>query len=229
MTFSTAQHLFFDLDHTLWDFDKNSRLAYQRIFEEYQLHLSIDTFIKIYEPLNLQFWRKYRNNEINKEELRYQRLKTAFDACDFEISDDHINTFADLYIEYLSVNNHLFDGCIELLEHLDGNYELHCITNGFIEIQDKKLINSKLKPFFNTILTAEEAGTKKPDPKIFELAMKRAGATAGNSVMIGDSYEADIMGAHQVGMKTIYFEPHGNHVDGVGHRVSNLSQIKLLF
>lgn len=228
-TFKNSQHLFFDLDHTLWDFDKNSRLAYQRIFEEYDLSLSIETFIEIYEPLNLQFWRKYRNNEISKEQLRYQRLKTAFDACNFYVSDEHINTFADLYIEYLADNNHLFEGCIELLQYLAPNYQLHCITNGFIEIQDKKLINSKLKPFFQVILTAEEAGIKKPDPEIFKIAMDRAGASPNNSVMIGDSYEADIMGAHAVGMQTIYFEPHGNHIDGVGHRVERLEQIKSFF
>lgn len=229
MSYNNVSHIFFDLDHTLWDFDKNSKLAYQRIFEEHRLDLHIDHFIKIYEPLNLEFWRKYRNNEITKEELRYQRLKTAFDACEYAINDDQINLFADLYIQYLADNNHLFEGCIELLTGLSERYHLHCITNGFIEIQDKKLTHSKLKPFFKTVLTAEEAGVKKPDPKIFQMALQRAGATVQNSVMVGDSYEADILGAHNVGMKTIYFDPTGQHIDGVGHRVNRLAHISPLF
>ena len=207
MSYSGIKHIFFDLDHTLWDFDLNSKLAYKQIFEEQKLDLDIDNFISVYEPLNLAFWRKYRNNEIDKEELRYQRLKTAFDACKYPLSDEKINMFADLYIEYLPNYNHLFEGCKDLLDFLSGKYKLHCITNGFEEVQHLKMDRAKLLPYFDVILTAEAAGVKKPDPAIFYKAMEMANASVENSLMIGDSYEADIQGAQNVGMRTIYFNP----------------------
>ncbi len=228
MNSSAVEHIFFDLDHTLWDFDRNSKLAYQEIFEKQGVQLSIDKFIPIYEPLNLEFWRKYRNNELSREQLKYQRLKSAFDACEFAVSDENINLFADLYLEYLPKYNHLFKGCIAMLTALSTTFNLHCITNGFIEVQDRKLINSNLKPFFKTVLTAEEAGVKKPDPAIFTIAMDRAGATPSNSIMIGDSYEADILGAKNMGMQTIYFDPLGLGSDREGVRVKQLSQITSL-
>ncbi|MEN8817418.1 MAG: noncanonical pyrimidine nucleotidase, YjjG family, partial [Nonlabens sp.] len=133
--FKNIEHIFFDLDHTLWDFDLNSKLAYKQIFEENGITLDLDKFISIYEPLNLEFWRMFRENKISKEDLRYQRLKTAFDACDYEVNDDKINLFADLYIEYLPNNNHLFEGCVDLLDQLQDKFQLHLITNGFNGVQ----------------------------------------------------------------------------------------------
>jgi putative hydrolase of the HAD superfamily len=203
--FKNIKHIFFDLDHTLWDFDLNSKLAYKQIFDEYNISLDLDRFISIYEPLNLQFWRMFRENKISKEDLRYQRLKTAFDACEFEVSDERINLFADLYIDYLPNNNHLFDGCIELLDQLQKRYQLHLITNGFNGVQQDKVKNAGLCKYFNVVLTAETAGIKKPAPQIFHQALEMAGATVENSIMIGDSYEADIKGAQNVGLSTIWF------------------------
>ncbi|MGJ8685026.1 MAG: YjjG family noncanonical pyrimidine nucleotidase [Nonlabens sp.] len=203
--FNEVKHLFFDLDHTLWDFDLNSKLAYKQIFEEHELDLSLDQFIEVYEPLNLEFWRKFRENEITKEELRYQRLKTAFTACDYRVTDEQIDLYADLYIEYLPNNNHLFDGCIELLDSLNEHFEMHLITNGFNGVQQNKIEKAGLTKYFNIVLTAEAAGVKKPAPQIFHQALKMAGATVENSVMIGDSYAADILGAKNVGLKTIWF------------------------
>ncbi len=203
--FKNIKHIFFDLDHTLWDFDLNSKLAYQQIFQEHRVDLDLETFIKVYEPLNLEFWRKFRENQITKEELRYQRLKTAFDACDYFIDDNQIDLFADLYIEYLPNNNHLFPGCIKLLDSLKDNFELHLITNGFNGVQQNKIDKAGLDKYFNIVLTAEAAGYKKPAPQIFHMALDMAGANADNSLMIGDSYTADIVGAKHVGIKTIWF------------------------
>ena len=203
--FKNIEHVFFDLDHTLWDFDLNSKLAYKQIFEEHNVALDLEHFIAVYEPLNLQFWRMFRENKISKENLRYQRLKSAFDACNYEIEDLKINLFADLYIEYLPNYNHLFDGCIEMLESLATQFKLHLITNGFNGVQQNKVKNSGLEKYFDVLLTAETAGVKKPDAKIFLQALKMANASIENSVMIGDSYEADIKGAQNIGLKTIWF------------------------
>ena len=228
MKFKNAKYLFFDLDHTLWDFDLNSKLAYRQIFEEQGVTLDLDQFIAIYEPLNLEYWRMYRNNEIGKEHLRFHRLKSAFDACNYTVTREQIDLFADLYISYLPNYNHLFEGCIDLLDHLSQNYELHCITNGFIEVQQQKMERSGLDTYFGLTLTAEEAGVKKPDPQIFHDAMKRVGASALESVMIGDSFEADILGAQKVGMKTIYFDIH-KPTDLEAYRVKTLAEIKKFF
>jgi putative hydrolase of the HAD superfamily len=203
--FKNIEHIFFDLDHTLWDFDLNSKLAYQQIFQEHEVSLNLDKFIEIYQPLNLQFWRMFRENEISKEDLRYQRLKTAFDACDYLIDDDQIHLFADLYMAYLPNNNHLFEGCVELLDKLQEKYQLHLITNGFNGVQQSKIENSGLSKYFDVVLTAETAGIKKPAAAIFHQALKMAGASVTNSMMIGDSYEADIKGAQDIGIATIWF------------------------
>jgi putative hydrolase of the HAD superfamily len=200
-----VEHLFFDLDHTLWDFDRNSKLAYGQIFESEKVNLSLDVFIEKYEPLNLEFWRRFRESEITKEELQYQRLKATFDACDFHVEDHAINKMADLYLEYLPNHNNLFPNCMETLDALSKNYKLHLITNGFDVVQGHKVNNSGLKNYFTYMLTAETAGIKKPDVRIFERALKDTGATASNSIMIGDSYEADILGARNAGLRTIWF------------------------
>ncbi|PPK94348.1 putative hydrolase of the HAD superfamily [Nonlabens xylanidelens] len=205
MKFNNIEHIFFDLDHTLWDFDLNSKLTYQQIFEEHHVDLDLEKFIRIYEPLNLQFWRMFRENKITKEDLRFQRLKTAFDACDYPLTDEQIHLFADLYIKYLPNHNHLFDGCIELLDALYEKYQLHLITNGFNGVQQNKVKNSGLSKYFKVVLTGETAGVKKPAPQIFHKALEMAGAKIENSIMIGDSFEADIKGAQNIGLPTIWF------------------------
>lgn len=206
MVFKGKKHIFFDLDHTLWDFDLNSKLAYQQIFQEEKISLNLDAFIKVYEPLNLEFWRKFRENLITKEELRFQRLKTTFDACNYPTTTEQINKFADMYIAYLPNNNHLFAGCIQLLDQLKPKFKLHLITNGFFDVQHNKINKSGLSKYFDVILTADEAGVKKPDPKIFEIALQKSGARVEESVMIGDSLLADIEGAQNIGMDSIWFK-----------------------
>lgn len=203
--FKGVEHIFFDLDHTLWDFDKNSKMAYAQIFKEEGIRLDLDAFITIYEPLNLKFWRSFRNGEITKEQLRYSRLKDAFDACNFEVKDAQVLKMADMYLDYLPLHNHLFPNCIKLLDQLKGKFHLHIITNGFDAVQDQKLKNSGLKPYFKYVLTAETAGSKKPDQAIFERALKDTNALPDNSLMIGDSHEADITGARNAGLRTIWF------------------------
>jgi len=200
----SIQHVFFDLDHTLWDFEKNSDLTFQKLFKDYNLALDLHRFLEVYKPLNLKFWRLYREEKISKEELRFQRLKVAFDAVHFDASDELITTLADKYIDYLPHFNHLFEGTFEILDYLKDRYQLHIITNGFEEVQSKKMNSSKITHYFNAIITSESVGVKKPNPRVFEHALKVANATKENSIMIGDSLEADIEGAVNFGLKAIY-------------------------
>jgi putative hydrolase of the HAD superfamily len=198
------EHVFFDLDHTLWDFEKNSDLTFQKIFKKQNIDINLEEFLAVYKPLNLEFWRLYREEKITKSELRYQRLKKAFDAIQFSISDDLIDALAIDYINYLPHFNHLFDGTLNVLEYLKPKYQLHIITNGFEEIQSKKMASSNILNYFNAVITSESVGVKKPNAKVFEHALQKAGATKDNSIMIGDSIEADVYGAMNVGIKAIH-------------------------
>lgn len=201
---TNIQHIFFDLDHTLWDFEKNSDLTFQKIFKEYCIDLPLDSFLEKYKPINKAYWKLYQENKVSKKNLRYSRLKDTFDALEYAISDHLITEFSIKYIDYLPFFNHLFEGTIPLLEDLKMKYQLHIITNGFEEVQLLKMEKSGLLPYFNQIITSESVGVKKPNPKIFHHALKLANSTTQNSLMIGDNIEADIKGAMNIGLKAIH-------------------------
>ena len=221
------EHVFFDLDHTLWDFEKNSELTFHKILSENNINLKTEDFLEVYVPLNLQYWRLYREEKVSKEELRYGRLKKTFDALNYTISDNLINKLADDYITNLANFNHLFDGAIELLDYLKNKYTLHIITNGFDEIQSKKMVNSNIHHYFNQIITSESVGVKKPNPKVFNFALEAAKAQNENSIMIGDSLEADILGALNVGIKAIHCVFDESTIsDDSAITVNNLLEIK---
>ena len=204
---NTIQHVFFDLDHTLWDFDKNSEMAFATLFEKNHPEIAINDFIEVYAPINQACWKLYQYDLISHEELRYKRLKDSFDALNYAIPDSLIHQIAEDYISILPDNNHLFDGTIELLNYLNPKYHLHIITNGFANVQYKKITNSKIDTYFKTITNSEMAGVKKPNPIIFQYALDLAQAKKENSIMIGDSLEADVQGAIDFGIEALFFNP----------------------
>ena len=199
------KHVFFDLDHTLWDFEKNSNLTFEQLFKAYEIELDLEDFLVEYTPINFQYWKLYREEKVSKEDLRYGRLKNTFDKLKYSVTDDLINTLSEEYINMLPSNNHLFEGTIELLDYLQPKYELHIITNGFEEVQNLKLEKSGIEKYFNKIITSESVGVKKPNPRVFRYALDIANANAENSIMIGDNLEADIIGALQCGISSIHF------------------------
>lgn len=201
---SNIKHLFFDLDHTLWDFETNSKKAYEFIFKQHNINISIDEFTLVYEPINHAYWKLYREEKINKKDLKFARLKDTFNKLNYTISKETILILADDYLLNLPNYNSLFEGTIDLLNYLKPKYKLHIITNGFHEIQSAKLNNSKIAHFFDQIITSESVHVKKPNPKIFFHALKQANAYTYESVMIGDNLEADIYGAKNIGLPTIY-------------------------
>ncbi|QCX01091.1 noncanonical pyrimidine nucleotidase, YjjG family [Aggregatimonas sangjinii] len=218
--------IFFDLDHTLWDFEKNSALTFEKILMESDIGVDLNDFLKVYVPANYAFWKLYREEKISKTELRYQRLKSVFDTLGHSISDDMIDHLADEYIAHLSSYEHLFPGTIELLDYLEPNYRLHIITNGFQEIQDKKLKNSKIEGYFEVVVNSELAGVKKPNPIIFELSIEMAGTQPNRSLMIGDSLEADIQGALNTGMHALHFNSDKGPTHDFCDMIHELSEIK---
>lgn len=196
--------LFFDLDHTIYDFDKNSALTFQAIFTEMQLS-DVDDFMMHFKPINDAYWERFSREEISRDFLRYGRLKDTFDAIDVKINDDHIYYIADEFIGKLPNYNHVFDGAYETLDVLKNNYRLHIITNGPDSVQEKKLKNANLTGYFQTITNSEIAGVKKPHPRIFQHALITANTKAENSLMIGDNINADVHGALNVGMQAVWF------------------------
>lgn len=218
--------VFFDLDHTLWDFDKNSALAFERVFQKHKIEVSLTDFLKEYEPINLIYWKKFREETVTKEQLRRGRLTDTFDLFKIQFPLETIDALASTYIEELPVDNHLFLDTVEILEYLSKKYKLHIITNGFEEVQHLKLKNSGIKKYFSTITTSEEVGLKKPHPVIFEIALKKAFTTPQKSIMIGDSLEADIVGAQNAGMKTLFFNYRKEILVENFFVITDLSEIK---
>ena len=227
MKIENIKHVFFDLDHTLWDFDKNSSLTFQKIFELHRVELEINEFIKVYEPINLKYWKLYREEQIDKASLRYGRLKDSFDLLNFQADDELIHQLSVDYIEHLASFNHLFEGTLDLLDYLHPKYELHIITNGFEEVQLRKMTSSNITKYFKTITNSEMAGVKKPNPIIFNHALEVAKAKPHESIMIGDSYEADILGALNVGYDAIFFNYNNQTIEAKIKQVKDLLEIKM--
>lgn len=222
MKLDNIKDIFFDLDHTLWDFDKNSALTFQKIFDENNIEVELQKFLKIYEPLNLNYWKLYREDKIDKESLRYGRLSDTFEAINYQVSDVVIHQLSEDYITFLTTYNYLFDNTIEILEYLNPNYNLHIITNGFKEVQQGKLNKAKIDHFFDTVTNSEMVGVKKPNPKIFHHALQLAKANPEESVMIGDNYEADILGALNIGLDAICFNYHD---ESLGKNIKQINEL----
>lgn len=197
--------VFFDLDHTLWDFEKNSALTFEKILTRNQIPVDHKKFVEHYVPINFKYWGLFRDEKISKEEMRFGRLEETFALLEMVVEKEILAILSDEYIKFLPENNFLFEGTFEVLEYLKPKYNLHIITNGFHDLQNYKMNNSKLTPYFKTITNSESAGVKKPNKIIFEYALSQAKTTKENSIMIGDCIDADVLGAINCGMDAILF------------------------
>jgi len=200
-------HLFFDLDNTLWDFTTNSRLAMEQTLIQNELLLRIDSFddfFEVYEQINQSLWSEYHSKKITKQKLIVERFSRSMQA--FGIHDYDWNELNSLYLENMTLQTQLFPGTIETLSTLKSKgYQMHIITNGFREVQYLKLTNCGLAVFFTKVFISEEIQTTKPHRQIFEHALKSTNASKKRSIMIGDSWETDIIGALDFGMDQIMF------------------------
>ncbi len=207
------KHIFFDLDHTLWDFATNSELALRQIFIETGLAdkgvPSFEKFHQKYVPINDRYWARYHHSAVSKEQLRHGRFHDTLK--EFKINDAELaEQMAESYVTISPKMTALFPDAVEVLKYLQKKYKLHLITNGFAEVQWIKIENSGLRPFFEHIIISEEVGTQKPDKAIFDLAMDRAATHADECIMIGDNYNTDIVGAMNAGMDQVFFNPTRN-------------------
>lgn len=218
--------VFFDLDHTLWDFDKNSALAFEKIFKINQIIINIDDFLFHYQAINFQYWKLYRDEKIDKEVLRFGRLNDTFSALNYSMEKEIIHKLSIDYITHLTDNNYLYNDAIAILEYLHEHYNLHILSNGFEEVQSKKLTKSNILHYFKTITNGESIGVKKPNPQIFHYAIEKANTSISQSIMIGDGYEADVLGALGIGMDVIFFDEFNKSVEGDIKKVNNLIELK---
>lgn len=202
--------VFFDLDHTIWDFEKNSALTFGKILAEADIDIDLTDFLQVYRPINLAFWKLYGDNRISQEYLRYQRLKKTFDVMGHVVAKDRIDFLSTQYIAHLATFGHLLPNALEILNYLHPKYKLHIITNGFEEIQLKKLRNAFIDGFFDQVINSETAGVKKPHPRIFQIALQRSKVLPQNAIMIGDNLEADVLGARKVGLHALHLNVHGD-------------------
>jgi len=223
-----TKHIFFDLDHTLWDFEKNSALTFKYVFEKYGIDVPYERFIELYVPINAKYWKLFRDDKITQEELRYGRLREAFELAGYDAAPDMLKVLSEEYVANLPNFNHLYEGAIEILEYLKPKYCLHIITNGFHQVQAGKLKNSNLEQYFETITNSDMAGCKKPNPVIFEFALNAAKAEKHCSIMVGDCIEADVQGALDCGIGAIYFNEHKLDAPRSIIQVNHLLELKNL-
>ncbi|MBI1837707.1 MAG: noncanonical pyrimidine nucleotidase, YjjG family [Flavobacteriia bacterium] len=207
---NSSRHIFFDLDRTLWDFEKNSQQALRILYTELDLNQKIANFYDFfhaYKRINNDLWIAYGKKKITKEELRTTRFRLTL--AKFEIFDELLNEKLNHgYIEISPNQTHIFPHAIETLTYLKKQgFNMHIITNGFKEVQYRKLKNCGFEPFFDVIICSEEVGVNKPAPEVFHYALKQANALAENSVMIGDDLHVDYYGAQNAGLKAILFDP----------------------
>lgn len=223
------RHIFIDLDKTLWDFEQNSLETFREIFSKYDLISrgipNLEIFLVEYTRINDMLWGLYRKNEIKKEVLNIWRFDMALN--EFGIDDGVLAThIAEDYVTLSPMKDNLFPEARKALEYLQQRYPLHIITNGFEEVQQKKLDVSDLRRYFTTITTSEEAGVKKPEPHIFRLALRKAAANPAESLMIGDDLVVDMEGARNVGMDTMFFNPgRVPHQDPVSMEITSWKEI----
>lgn len=222
-------HLFFDLDHTLWDFRANSRTVLRSLFDELELaSLGIpdaDALMEVYEEINAGLWKRMEGGLLDKEVMRVLRFRNTL--LRFGVRDERLSKrMGDEYLDRTPLMSGLFPGTMDLLNYLRPRYGLHIITNGFELTQATKLNSSGLRPLFDHVITSEGAGAGKPDRRIFEKALKLAQADADECLMIGDSISADMMGARSVGMDQAHFAPDGDADPEATYRIRRIDELR---
>ncbi len=224
------KHVFFDLDRTIWDFEKNSGATIKEILNTFNLADKIpdeSEFVKRYHIYNEHLWSLYRENKITKPVLRTERFRLLIN--DYNISSGTlVDEISKYYIENTPRKPFLIDGAKSILEYLNPKYQMHIISNGFTKSQFLKLKSADIAPFFRNLYTSEMVGVAKPDRKIFEYAIKSSNARKSESIFIGDDILADINGARQFGIDQVWFNPAPKKLPSTKatFEISHLSELK---
>lgn len=222
--------IFFDLDHTLWDFDTNAYHTLKELYEKYALDTHgipvFDTFLARYKAINEEMWGGYGRGTVTKEDLRYKRFYRTL--SEFGVDNENLSrSIGEDYVSLGPSRKTLFPFTTEVLEYLSEKYELFILTNGFEEVQHLKLQTCGIKDHFRDVITSERAGYKKPDKRMFDYAIQLSGAACSEVLMVGDSLEMDVGGARSCGIDQVYFNPAKlPHTEKVTFEIGCLSELK---
>lgn len=228
------KHIFFDLDHTLWDFERNSSEALQEMYLHFELdnlseNLNFTTFLETFHRINYQLWAKYDRNEIDQLELRYSRFKLVLGEFGIPEKNIPFKELAESYLELMPQKPHLMPFAKEVLDYLRSKYQMHILTNGFAEIQSIKMNAAQIHHYFDHIITSANSGHKKPSKQIFEYALQLAQAHRHESIMIGDNLQTDIEGAKNAQIDHIFFNTtKAPHQSEIQIEITCLSELKEL-
>ena len=226
------RHIFFDLDHTLWDYEVNSREVLLDLYNHYDLKVlggfTHTMFVRAFKNINDQLWDKYNHGKIASKSLRDKRFMLILASLGASDLDRKlVKKMGNDYLEQCPEKKNVIPHAHDILNYLQSLYQLHIITNGFEDMQYTKLNSSNLFRYFDHIITSEKAGSKKPYPGIFEFGLEQIGATTNECVMIGDNLETDIKGAQNANIDQIYFNPsQKKHQEQVTYEISCLSQLR---
>lgn len=233
LSFKMIKHIFFDLDHTIWDFDRNAEETLYELYEVHRLRelglISCSDFVAKYTENNHSLWAQYHLGLISKEILRAERFNRTF--VELGVEPERIpRQFEEDYVRISPTKTNLFEGAQKVLAYLQEKYTLHIISNGFKETTLTKMDLSGLNPYFTNVIISEDVGVNKPDKAVFEYALNKAQAAKAESIMIGDSLEADIYGAQNFGMRAIFFNPLNKEQPAdVPHQITHLEELISLF
>jgi len=221
--------IFFDLDHTLWDYEVNSRETLLELFDELELSVvgvsDFDSFHFHFKRVNAALWELYDHGKIDSTVIRQERFKQILEA--FNVKDEKLmQNLSSQYLQRCPQKRNLIPEAIETLEYLNERYKLSIITNGFEEIQNIKLSSGNLHRFFDHIITSQAAGHKKPARGIFDYAMQKNGVEAPETLMVGDNLLTDISGARNASIDTVFFNPDQiPHTEKVSLEIKRLNEL----
>jgi len=221
--------VFFDLDRTLWDFESNARDTFIEMYDKHHLNVifpDFDTFHKTYRRINKKLWEQYRNGTIEKEVLKYKRFQLTLE--EFGYQDETLaKKLGEDYVTLSSNKTKLFPDTHSTLTYLKNKYNLYIITNGFHEVQFKKIKNCNLEKYFQKIITSEQAGIQKPHIDIFHFALEEANTEPQKSIMVGDDFEGDIKGAKSAGIDQVFFNPnYQSHQEECTYEIHALKELQ---
>ena len=229
---SHYKHIFFDLDHTLWDYDANATDSLYELYDRYDFY-SLGVFgradlAKIFFEVNYELWDLYNEHKIHRADIRKRRFPTIFKRLGAMLEDMPVDIEPE-YVSLCPTKKKTYKHAHDVLDYLSEKYQLHIITNGFDDIQETKLFSSGIRDYFDVIVTSETANNRKPSKEIFELALNLSKAQIEESIMIGDNLGSDIEGAINVGMDHVWFNPKGYKTDKpIQFEIENLLQLKTI-
>ena len=220
------RHVFFDLDHTLWDYEKNSTETLSDLVYKFEINeqVSVEKFLKVYHSVNEKLWHKFNNGQVDKDHIHKYRFPQILRKLKVFVEHDPAE-MSDYFISNCSIKSSLMPHALTALNYLKDKYPMAIITNGFPEAQHPKMKSSGLDKYFDKVIISEIVGWRKPQPQIFYHALKEMNAKAASTVMIGDNPKTDIRGAEEAGLNAIFYNPTGKRKSVTEWEIQSLEEL----